>query len=480
MYKDRFHIIVSFRTDEITKQDFSTAVLFEELRDKMKGELHSNIIDLQRLSAEDIGKWIKIVRGITLPMIPDLQRIKENSAGLPMLLEEWIRSSKNFEDYENIHREELCNQITKLKNGLSEDIQKNISRLCILQQPFNDYEMLAEYLEMQEDPYKVQSLIEKLIENRVFYTLKNKSMTNNYTDSWFRHELIKRCLEDNLLNSISKHYHDKAAKFFIELQKRKIEGTSSEEEKQYYDNTIEISGGLRTQNGYKVSLSAAYHLHMSGKSPDESFKRNKEIGDYASQIGDLDLAERCYKSAIEDIKQLQRIKSKEEDKEVIDMQALKSREMWCLNAMAHNVYSTWGRYDEALSLYKSVLEYSKQSNNQEMNAAILNNISFICYNKGEYDQALDLYNQSLDISKKIGDQEGIATTLNNIALVHYSKGEYEDALYYVLQAHDILKRLNIPDFERSLDTISDIQKVIGKDAFDILEEKIRRKINNDG
>ena len=87
--------------------------------------------------------------------------------------------------------------------------------------------MLVEYLEMEEDPYKVQSLIEKLIENRVFYILKDKSMSNSYTDSWFRHELIKRCLEDNLLNSISKYYHDKAAKFFIELLKRKIEGASS-------------------------------------------------------------------------------------------------------------------------------------------------------------------------------------------------------------------------------------------------------------
>jgi predicted ATPase len=221
MFEKRFHIIVSFRTDEITKQDSSTRSLFEELRDIMEAELHSNIIDLQGLSAEDIGNWIKITRGISLSLNPDLQRIKENSAGLPLLLEEWMRSSKDFKDYENINREQLCIQITKLKTGLSEDIQKNIYRLCILQQPFNDDEMLAEYLEM-DDPYNVQSLVEKLIENRIFYTLKNKSMNNTYTDSWFRHELIKRCLEDNLLNSISKHYHDKAANSLLNYRKGKL------------------------------------------------------------------------------------------------------------------------------------------------------------------------------------------------------------------------------------------------------------------
>ena len=76
------------------------------------------------------------------------------------------------------------------------------------------------------------------------------------------------------------------------------------EENQHYDSIIENNGGLRTQNDYKISLSVAYHLHMSGKSPNVSFKRNKDIGDYASTIGDLNLAERCYKRAIEDIKQL--------------------------------------------------------------------------------------------------------------------------------------------------------------------------------
>ena len=67
-----------------------------------------------------------------------------------------------------------------------------------------------------------------------------------------------------------------------------------------------------------------------------------------------------------------------------------------------------------------------------------------------------------------------------MAQIHYNKEEYENALYYLLQDNDILKRLDIPDFQRSLDIISDIRGKLGKEKFDILEEKIRRKINNNG
>ena len=67
-------------------------------------DLDAKKLPIGGLCAEDIGKWIKAVRGISLPLIPDLQRIRENSAGLPILLDEWIKSSEKL-SYEEISME---------------------------------------------------------------------------------------------------------------------------------------------------------------------------------------------------------------------------------------------------------------------------------------------------------------------------------------------------------------------------------------
>ena len=85
------------------------------LERKMTYDLGAKKIPIEGLCAEDIGKWIKQVRDISLPLIPDLKRIRENSAGLPLLLEEWIRSSKDLKDYDNIKRDKLCIRLLDLK-----------------------------------------------------------------------------------------------------------------------------------------------------------------------------------------------------------------------------------------------------------------------------------------------------------------------------------------------------------------------------
>jgi hypothetical protein len=134
MLQERFHVIVSFRTDDTTLNDPSIRTLFEDLRRKIKKELRGKEMEVEGLSAEDIGEWIKIVRGISLPTVPHLQRIRENSAGLPILLEEWINSSKDL-NYQEIRRGQLCSEITMLKKGLNDEEKIKLYRLSILLEP---------------------------------------------------------------------------------------------------------------------------------------------------------------------------------------------------------------------------------------------------------------------------------------------------------------------------------------------------------
>lgn len=60
---------------------------------------------------------------------------------------------------------------------------------------------------------------------------------------------------------------------------------------------------------YEASIGSAYHLHEAGRHW-ESYDQNKRLAEFASEIGNLDLAERCYKRAIDDAQKLNLPKEK--------------------------------------------------------------------------------------------------------------------------------------------------------------------------
>jgi tetratricopeptide (TPR) repeat protein len=106
-------------------------------------------------------------------------------------------------------------------------------------------------------------------------------------------------------------------------------------------------------------MSYAYHLNMAGgRYHEKSFTYNKEVAEYAWRIGDLDVAEGYYKRAIVDAEYLVDVKGK----------------MGCLFDMTTNVYFVWGRFEEAVSNYQSLLKYYDSVNDSYMQAVVLNNI----------------------------------------------------------------------------------------------------------
>jgi tetratricopeptide (TPR) repeat protein len=427
MPQERFDIILSFKIDDTIWNDPSARKVYEDLERKLVYDLAAKKISMEGLSAQDIGKWIKQVRRISLPPTPDLQRIRENSAGLPFLLEQWIKSSNDLKDYDNIKRDKLCSQIIRLEKGLDKQDQDNLYKMSILFQPLK-YNRLAAYLAMEEKEerkerqYLVRPFIKKLIENTIF----------DQRFKWFRHELVQRCFEDDLDNEERRSYHERAAEFFESLmeEKRNIQANGN--------TNIEEEG----EESHSIAMSYAYHLHMAGgRYHEKSFHYNKDLAEYASKIGDLDVGERSFKRAIDDAKYLGRTQD----------------EMDCLWNMTQKVYFVWGRYEEALSNYQSLLKHYDKANDLAIRARLLNNISDIHRNRGEYEKALKLYNESLEIAKRIDDKQGIAYSLNDIAIIYDRKGEYEKAVDLYNQSLEIARRIGYqPGIAYTLNNIADI------------------------
>jgi len=380
---------------------------------------------------------------VSLPQTPDLQRIRNNSGGLPILLEEWVNLPIPTNDWINRGRssyydeigskEKIRDFIIQRRDSLSEEDRIKLNKMSVLAYPLQDLNDLAKFLGMTKATLDhLPLLFDSLIKKSIFEKKENYQ--------WFKHELVRRYIRDSLPMQFITIYHSNAAEFYLDLEKS-------------VNNTENVP--------LYIKLGCAYHLHKAGDYKEESYKRNKSLAEYTSKIGDLDIAERCYKRAIADAKYLGRLED----------------ERACLLKMTRNVYTIWGRYEDALSNFHSLLKYYDEVNDRGNQARLLNNIAVIHERKGEYEQALNLYNESLKISREMGDRLRVANTLNRIAVAFLSKEEYEESLVNVIQAYAILEKLNLrPELQRSLDILGNIKdKLGGDDAFQRLMEKIGRK-----
>jgi tetratricopeptide (TPR) repeat protein len=253
-------------------------------------------------------------------------------------------------DYEETKRDRLCEQILKLKNDLTDEDKIKLSRISILLYPLEDYQMLAEYLQINNNDAAdiiVIPFIERLIERGIF--------DKNY--KWFRHQVIKKCFEADLEEGQRKRYHNRAADFYLELLEELPRQPKEKEDQDSYDDNRANSNDLNRsmKRGYEISIECANHLHAAGRH-NESYTYNEGLSDYASKtIGDLDLAERCYKMAIDDAEKLGNLENK----------------MRRIHNLSWSVYYVWGRYDEALDKYHSILKYYEDHDSRLLNVFCL-------------------------------------------------------------------------------------------------------------
>lgn len=332
---DRFHIIVSFRLEATT-----TRHLYEWIKNNLINLGYGKELELKGLSAEAIGKWLGLVRKVgtksKLPLIPDLQRIKENSAGFPILLKEWIEADSSG-NYGQINRKNLCEFIIKRTRDLEMGEINMLNRMAVLVQPPIDeknnqnFEALSKFLNI-ELGYMLL-FIDRLVMNGLFEQ-KNDGIT------WFKHELIQKCIEDHMTEDTTKMYHKQAALWYLTF--------------------YEDSENANRNPGYNLLIACAYHLYKAGMH-EESYNHNKNLAQFAFKMGDIDLAERSYERAIKDAEHLGKINDK----------------MKCTYELTKSVYFYQGRYAEAFDNYQELSKYFSRFNDIRYLAMISNDVALI-------------------------------------------------------------------------------------------------------
>jgi tetratricopeptide (TPR) repeat protein len=184
---------------------------------------------------------------------------------------------------------------------------------------------------------------------------------------------------------------------------------------------------------------------MSGRDHETSYKINKGSDRYLCYIGNLDLAESCYKRAISEADCFGRIDDR----------------MECLFELSNHVYQIWGRYDEALANYQSVLKYYDQTDNLTERSAVLRSIAEIFDSKGDDYEGMKILNEILEICKNIGNKEGIEANLIGMTLIYCRKEEYEQSINVLQDAGNVQNIL------------PKIKEMLGQDVYQKLADKLQ-------
>ena len=369
------YVVASFKKGEEPRH-------YEAIEPDLRYE-GSRIVELNGLSEDEIGDWIRKERGIDL-LKPELKKIRRASGGFPIILNAWISQSEelNPDELTGDLKRSLFTFYAKRMDGADAKAQVFARKLSVLLQPLT----LEEYARLVNEAGFTRedgdNCIRKLIQAQIF---------SKDTDRWFVHELMQEYVRDeNMGEELMRSYHENAARFFEER----------------FNHAREAGEEM----DFITGLGCAYHFHHAGLSK-SSFDHNSTLAEFCYATGLLDIAEDCYVRAIEDARKLEM----EEDVAI-------------QRGNLASVYYTWGRRDAALATNQELWDYFREKGDRGNEAVALHQIGRILEDKGKYNEALEKYTASLKLKGELGNRAGIAATLHQIGNVHYRKGESTEAL----------------------------------------------------
>ena len=271
------------------------------------------IEELKGLSEDEIGEWIRRERGVEF-LKPELRKIRRESGGFPVVLNEWISQSEdlNSDELKGERKKSLFNFYEKRLDKVDANTQVFARKLSVLLQPLTleGYTRLVKEDEFTKE--ECDNHIRRLIRAQIFSGDKER---------WFKHELMQEYVRDeNMGDELRKIYHEYAAIFFEEPNKKAIE-----------------------KRNLSIALGCAYHFHHAGLH-EQSYSYNVALAKFAFDTGSLDTAETCYLRAIEDATEL----GDEEGRAI-------------QRGNIERVYEIWGRLDDALNTYQELYEYFKEN-----------------------------------------------------------------------------------------------------------------------
>jgi tetratricopeptide (TPR) repeat protein len=105
-------------------------------------------------------------------------------------------------------------------------------------------------------------------------------------------------------------------------------------------------------------------------------------------------------------------------------------DIFSVGAQAHNALAD-GRFADAATLYRWVLQQARADGDPETQAAALHQLGIIASHLGQRDEAHDLYHQSLKLKQAQGNRAGQSATLHELGRMALEEDDLDSAVTYL-------------------------------------------------
>ena len=119
-----------------------------------------------------------------------------------------------------------------------------------------------------------------------------------------------------------------------------------------------------------------------------------------------------------------------------------------LNESAYELFKE-GKYQKAFFTALKAKSAAERINDKKQLARSLSNIASTSMYLGNFEEAMKLYQSSLELSREIDDLEGIESALNNISGVYLRLENPQESLAYLLKL-PVLNGIDRPDYQKAV------------------------------
>jgi CHAT domain-containing protein/Flp pilus assembly protein TadD len=202
------------------------------------------------------------------------------------------------------------------------------------------------------------------------------------------------------------------------------------------------------------------------------------LGSFYTKLGNYQTAEAYYQKALEVFqKTLDTLQSDQPSSGGFKPEEIKAEEIKVATNLG-NLKLFQNKYKEAIDLYQEVLDWSRQTGNQEGESIALSNLGNAYTGLEDNQQAIVFYQQALEILQKIGSPDGKSSTLNNLGTAYRSLGDIPKAIDAYQQALEITQKTGNLDRQGnvlgSLGSVSEAQGDLSE-AIQFYEQAIQIK-----
>lgn len=414
---------VSYRSDEVRGS------ALEAVLPSLSKQEATDLITLKPMTPSEVNELVTSMLGIDQAPTPLMQRIIQDTRGNPFFIQEvlwtWMEEGIIYPRLREWSGDAGVLDLLSIPQTMADAFLRRIGKLSKAQQDllqvlalFNKPVSLAALASvLTATPESIEQPLNGLVESAVL----SRTDSPEAPQYFFSHVQMKYSIESGVAPDQARKVHRTIGEYYeAETASSNLDQSeilayhfaASEEKRKAQFYSIRTGDKLRKLFLHEEAITAYRTAEFYTESVDKRLLEIREkIAFCYFQLGELDLAERIYKSLIE-----------ESGKLLAPARAAK------LQLRLGMIAEYRGNYDDAIEINRAGLSLIESLPEPKTKAQLLARIGFEYQRLSNYRVALDYVLQALALVEHVENYFALAEIYNEKFIIHYSLGEYSNAL----------------------------------------------------